>query len=192
MSLAEQKRAIRAQMRIQVNSLSSTYTALASEKICQLLWEMPAYQNAKTVFCFVGTSREIDTRLFLERVLLDQKRLCVPLCTGKGVMEARAIASLQTLCPGAMGILEPPKNALCVPPQEIDVCVVPCLAATRQGQRLGYGGGYYDRFLPHLRANAACILVCREKMLMSSLPVESHDICFANVVTEKTENASRV
>ena len=91
MSAAQQKTALRRRMKALAASLDPAYNAAASRRICRALTQQPAYQRAGTVFCFVGTAREIDTRPFLEQVLRDGKRLCVPLCTGKGVMEARQI-----------------------------------------------------------------------------------------------------
>ena len=187
MSAAQQKTALRRRMKALAASLDPAYNAAASRRICRALTQQPAYQWAGTVFCFVGTAREIDTRPFLEQVLRDGKRLCVPLCTGKGVMEARQIDSLDVLRPGALDILEPPASSLRVAPEQIDFCVVPCLCATADGARLGYGGGYYDRFLPGLGARAQQVLVCRSRMLVPEMPQEGHDVCFSWVITEASD-----
>lgn len=185
MSAGEEKAALRRAMRQRAAALDPAYNARASAEICQALAELSACRKADTVFCFVGTAIEIDTGPFLRQMLAARKRLCVPLCTGKGQMEARAIRSLDELRPGHMGILEPPSDAFCVSPETIDFCVVPCLCATPDGARLGYGGGYYDRFLPRLRPDAARVLVCRKEMLVPQLPLESHDVKFDWVLTEK-------
>ena len=103
---------------------------------------------------------------------------------GPGVMQARAVRSLEELAPaGPYGIPEPPAGAPEVPPQRLALCVLPCLAAAPDGTRLGYGGGYYDRFLP-LACNAVKIALCRAALLELVLPRECHDVRADFVLTE--------
>ena len=103
---------------------------------------------------------------------------------GPGVMQARAVRSLEELAPaGPYGIPEPPAGAPEVPPQRLALCVLPCLAAAPDGTRLGYGGGYYDRFLP-LACNAVKIALCRAALLEPVLPRECHDVRADFVLTE--------
>lgn len=129
---------------------------------------MPEYQAAGTVFCFVGTSREIDTRPILEDALAAGKRLCVPLCTEPGTMELRQITALSQLSPGAYGIPAPPANAPAVPVDETDFAVPPLPHLQSSGHRLGQGAGYYDRFLAHYRSGT--VLLCREKLIRRRSP----------------------
>ena len=139
---------------------------------------------SQTVFAFVGTAREIDTTEFLTATLRQGKRLCVPLCTGPGIMELRKITGFDDLTPGAYGILEPKADCPVVPLDEIDFAVIPCVSCDREGHRLGQGGGFYDRFLSAYRGPA--FLVCRERLLRSEIPMEPHDAIIHWVVTEKT------
>ena len=97
------------------------------------------------MFCFVSAGREIDTRPILERTLADGRTLCVPLCVADGVMELRAVRDLKELSPGAYGILEPPADSPALSPDQIDLAVIPCVTCSREGRRLGRGGGYYDQ-----------------------------------------------
>lgn len=141
------------------------------------------YREAGTVFCYVGMAGEINTRPILSRILADGKCLGVPRCIGRGVMEVREITDLSQLHPGKYGILEPEKERPLVPPAQIDLAFVPCLSCSRDGVRLGYGGGYYDRYL----AQTACakIALCREKMIEERLPAQQWDIRMDGVLTEK-------
>jgi 5-formyltetrahydrofolate cyclo-ligase len=144
---------------------------------------MPEYQAADTVFCFVGVKNEIDTAPILKDVLTSGRKLCVPLCTGPGQMELRQITDLGQLCVGSYGLLEPLPDTLTVKIDDVDFAIVPCLTCNHAGQRLGKGGGYYDRFLAHFRGGT--VLLCREKLIREEIPVEPHDYPIPWVLTEK-------
>ena len=104
--------------------------------VSRRLAALEAYRRAAVVLAFAPMGTEADITPFLRRVLADGKRLCLPACTGPGVMEAREAADLALLAPAsAYGILEPAGPA--VPPEKIDLAVVPCLAAGRDHTRLG-------------------------------------------------------
>ena len=86
MTKAEEKQRLRAVMRQLERELSEQYKQTADQAIAAHLLALPEYQEADTVFCFVGTAREIDTRPILAAALDSGKRLCVPLCVEKGIM----------------------------------------------------------------------------------------------------------
>ena len=183
MTISEQKKILRRTIRQLERELSPDYRMESDRRIAALLLSLEAYRTAGTVCCFVGTAREIDTRPILRDALDAGKRLCVPRCGAPGEMAMREIAALDQLSPGTMGILEPPENAPVILPEEIDFAVLPCLSCDIRGNRLGHGGGYYDRFL---RAyHGAAVLLCRERLLQPAIPVESHDIAVPRVLTER-------
>ena len=107
MTKSEEKKQMRRVIRALERELPAAYKAQSSAGIARHLLAMPEYQAAVTVFCFVGTDREIDTTAILKDALSSRKRLCVPLCVGDGLMELRQITALDQLVPGAYGILEP-------------------------------------------------------------------------------------
>ncbi len=183
MTVAEEKRALRQRLRVLEQSLSADYRDASGRAIMKALRRMDAYCKAKCLCCFVGTGAEIDTRPLLEDALSVGKRVCVPLCTGRGVMEMRRISSPDDLAPGLLGIPEPPPDTPKVCPSEIDFLVIPCLACDRAGNRLGRGGGYYDRFLPEY--HGAAVLVCREALIQDSIPMEAHDVAPLLVLSER-------
>lgn len=182
MTKAEEKQRLRAVMRHLEHELPERYKQAADRAIAAHLLAMPEYQEADTVFCFVGTAREIDTRPILESALAAGKRLCVPLCVEKGIMELRQVRSLEELTPGAYGILEPAADSLAVSIDEVDFAVLPCLTCNHLGQRLGQGGGYYDRFLSAYRGGT--VLLCRERLIREEIPLEPHDYPVPWVLTE--------
>ena len=183
MTRQEEKAALRATVRRLESALSPRYRDAADIAIASHLAAMPELQAAKTVFCFVSTPKEIDTLPILRSVLEGGKQLCVPRCPGKGVMEIRQITSLTQLSAGAYGIPEPPADAPLISIDEIDFAVLPCVTCNHAGQRLGHGGGYYDRFLSHYRGGT--VLLCREKLIREEIPVEPHDYPVPWVLTER-------
>ncbi len=183
MTRQEEKQQLRAVMRARERQLSDRYRRESDQAIAAHLTAMPEYQAAGTIFCFVGTPHEIDTRPILENALAAGKRLCVPLCTGPGMMELRQITTLSQLSPGAYGIPEPPEDAPTVSVDETDFAILPCLTCNHLGHRLGQGQGYYDRFLAHYRSGA--VLLCREKLVREEIPLEPHDYPIPWVLTER-------
>lgn len=183
MTRQEEKQQLRAVMRARERQLSDRYRRESDQAIAAHLTAMPEYQAAGTIFCFVGTPHEIDTRSILENALAAGKRLCVPLCTGPGMMELRQITTLSQLSPGAYGIPEPPEDAPTVSVDETDFAILPCLTCNHLGHRLGQGQGYYDRFLAHYRSGT--VLLCREKLIREEIPLEPHDYPIPWVLTER-------
>lgn len=155
-----------------------------SEAITRRAVSLPQYAGAHTVFCFVGTEREIDTAPLLEQALADGKQLCVPLSLRDGIMTARKITSLAELSSvGLYGIREPDGSAPIIDPQEIDLAFVPCSAADRARNRLGKGGGYYDRYLKN--TNIVKIGLCPRALMVSRLPYHKTDLPMDKIITER-------
>lgn len=179
-----EKRQLRMEIKDRINALTDDYCIEADRKIAERLFGLDAWKRANVVFCYVGTRREIDTAAIIARALAEGKRVGVPLCTGPGIMEVRQIEDIKSLVPGSYGILEPGKECTLIRPGEIELAVIPGLAFTREGSRLGYGGGYYDRYLPEVKGLK--VALCREKCLYSHLPTELHDTSMDGVLTEKS------
>lgn len=183
MTKQAEKQQLRRTIRELEARLSPRYRADSARAIAARLLAMPEYQAAGTVFCFVGTAGEIDTRPILADALAAGKVLCVPLCTAPGVMELRRVTALADLSPGAYGIPEPPADAPAINTDDVDFAVLPCLTCDHFGHRLGKGGGYYDRFLAHYRGGS--VLLCREKLIREEIPLEPHDYPVPWVLTER-------
>ena len=183
MTKQEEKQQLRAIVRNLEGQLSPKYRQESGRSIAAHLLAMPEYTAAGTVFCFVGGTREIDTRPILEHALTAGKTLCAPLCVGKGVMELRQVTDLSALSPGAYGILEPPGDSSIIAVDQVDLAILPCVTCDRFGRRLGQGGGYYDRFLSKYRGGT--VLLCRERLLREEIPLEPHDYPVPWVLTER-------
>ena len=184
MTRQEEKQQLRAIVRRLEAALAPEYKAKSARSIAHRLLAMPEYQEAQTVFCFVGTDREIDTRPILEDALAAGKTLCVPLCTEPGRMESRQITDLHQLVPGRYGLLEPTADTPVSPVDAIDFAVLPCVTCNYLGQRLGRGGGYYDRYL-ETHPGHKTIALAYEFQILHELPAEPYDKSVDMIVTEK-------
>lgn len=182
-ALAAEKSRARKEMRSQMEGLDQAYRSEADAAIAQAITASTWWQDAQTVFCFVSLPSEVSTRPLLEDALSTGKRLCVPLCTEPGAMTLRQITALEDLRPGAMGIMEPSPDTPEVDPRDVFLTIVPCLACTRMGIRLGRGGGYYDRFLAGYRGLS--VIPSYERMIQYSLPAGQYDMAVPLVVTER-------
>jgi 5-formyltetrahydrofolate cyclo-ligase len=142
---------------------------------------MPEWPAARTVALYAAQASEPDLR----HLLADAgKTFCFPRVTGDG-MAFHQCQSMDVLRPGPWKLLEP-DPALCpeVPVQEIDLLLIPGLAFTRSGGRLGRGGGFYDRFLTGVHPRAVKVGICFHVQLVEDLPTEAHDHEVDWVVTE--------
>ena len=155
----------------------------ADRLIAARVLQSEAYRRAACIFTYVATPQEIDTRALIRQALADGKTVCVPLCGAAGCMTARRIRSLDELRPGLHGIPEPDGAAEEIAPRAIDLILVPALACDRAGFRLGYGGGYYDRFLA--RSAAPGMALCAEARLVGRVPREEHDQRCRWIITER-------
>lgn len=143
---------------------------------------LPQLERAETVMIFCGVGRELDTMPLLDRLLAMGKRVAFPVCLPGRRMEARAVTSQEELVPGAFGIPAPGDGCPAVPREEIGLVLAPCLLCDREGFRLGFGGGYYDRFLAGYTGDTVCI--CPAGRMEERLPRDEFDVPVDLVLTD--------
>lgn len=178
-----EKRVMRKTVKKEVLQLGNSYCKEADYAIFENIKALDQYRQARTVFCYVSTETEIDTIPLLKDILESGKTLGVPKCISKGVMQVYRIESLNELKPGSYGILEPEEGGKLIGPERIDLAIIPCLCCDKKGRRLGYGGGYYDRYLK--KGDFVKVVLCREKLIKEEVPIEAHDIPMDFVISEK-------
>ena len=167
------------------NSLDRKYVASSNEAIAKRVTELNVFQAARSVFIYVSRGFEPDTGQLIRTASDSGKKIFVPFITGRGTMCAKYIDGFFTLEQGRFGIPTAPSDAPEARIDDIDLALIPCVSATRQGVRLGYGGGYYDRFFAGDRGKTAAYVLCREQMLSEKLPKDDHDVVFDGIITEK-------
>lgn len=153
-----------------------------SQAMAELILGSDQYKNASVIMAFYGVGSEPDTVPLLNRILMDGKRLCLPLTYAGGIMDARLITSLGELKTGRYGIPEPSDELPLVSADEIDLILVPGLSFDLSGYRMGHGAGYYDRYLSGFRGHT--IGLCFESRLSDSIPRDEYDLPVDFIATE--------
>ena len=182
--IKSEKKELRRVLLDALNALPEAERFASDDRIRRQIYDMPEYMRANSIFIFVGTGWEVDTRPLVEEALAAGKTVCVPRCLPGGVMEAcliRSTGELRQIPP--MGLWEPLEGTPVIPPSDIDFAIIPCIACDKYGFRLGRGGGYYDRFLKGGRFVKTAI--CRTSALQEKLPIEAHDESVNFILTEK-------
>ena len=180
-----QKRALRKRMLAARRALSADERAAYSSTITEQLLSHQALTEAKTIFAYAATEDEVQTETLLSRLIGMGKRVAIPWITGKRMMEAALVPSMDELETGAYGILtvrEERREIL--PPEEFDCVIVPGVAFGMDGTRLGMGGGYYDAFLPKA-ARAVKVAAAFQCQITEDIPKLPYDCGVDWIVTEQ-------
>lgn len=154
-------------------------------EIAHILLNCDLYLNARTVLFYASVGDEVNTKPCIEAALEQGKKVALPVCTDKnGNMKFYYINSFDCLKRGLFGISEP-DVLLCRETEDFSdsVCIVPGVSFDRQGYRLGYGKGYYDRFLKNYTSHS--IGLCYNELIEDKLPTGDYDIPVGIVITEK-------
>jgi len=177
-----EKTELRKQLIEREAGLSESYKAESNAGIIINLFSLQEFQRSENILFFYSIWNEPDTHEMILRAFKLGKTVALPKTYPKGIMSARKIGGFDELKPSRFDIPEPDESALVIKPDKLDFIVVPAVAFDRNGYRLGRGAGYYDIYLS--TANAFTCGIAREKMLLTSVPREKHDIRVNCVVTE--------
>jgi 5-formyltetrahydrofolate cyclo-ligase len=182
------KRALRKKIIALRDRLSPAEIMEKSALIAEKLYYLPAYTQAATIMFFIDFGSEVSTRSMVEETIKRGKVALAP----KALPKTRELIPSQILnweadlAPGAYNIPEPHSDALRPrKPEEIDLLIVPGVAFDVKGNRLGYGGGYYDRFFPMLKPNVSLIALVFDLQIQPEIPVDDWDQSVDIVITEK-------
>lgn len=155
-----------------------------SYEIMKQLFSSEHYKNADIIFTYRGINREINTKLLIKQALSDGKRVALPAVFEKGRMAAYLVDDLPKIESDKYGINSPiPENSTIVEPKNIDLAIIPLLGYNLHGYRIGYGGGYYDKYLPKLSVKCPKIGLAYKEQLVEDLPVEVNDYPLDMVLT---------
>lgn len=183
-NIKELKKNLRLKYRGIRETMPAAKKAKFDARIARQLFGLPEYQKAAVVFVYISKPIEVDTISIVKRALADGKAVAAPRCVpGTFEMEFYYITRLDDLEPGTFGVLEPnTKTCRMVTDFSHGFCIVPGLCFDGKGYRLGYGKGYYDRFLSAYRGFTAGI--CYTSCVQYGLPHGYFDRPVAVLVTE--------
>jgi 5-formyltetrahydrofolate cyclo-ligase len=185
-SPAQQKKKLRARILKKRDGMKPIERAARSVVICESLIARRAYQKAKTVAIFVTYRSEVNTLPVIQDLLHKGKCVGVPRITGKGKMEFYRLTEPDSdLVPGTYGIREPKKGSRRVKAEDIDLLVAPGSVLDDRGYRIGYGGGFFDRYIPRLKKECPVISLGFEMQMVKMVPNESFDKKVDMIITEK-------
>ncbi|MFN6107803.1 MAG: 5-formyltetrahydrofolate cyclo-ligase [Planctomycetaceae bacterium] len=187
-AIQEQKKAIREQAH--ANRKDQEHKDELSREICARFMALPEYQRARTAMFYVDVRTEVRTRQDLATALAHGKTIVVPWCNDQGELELFRLESMEDLALGMYKILEPKPELRHLPERQVDVksldiVMVPGVAFTREGARMGHGKGYYDKLLEHARPDAPLVALAFECQLFPEIPTQSHDVFMDKIITEK-------
>lgn len=179
--VAAAKRALRERMRRR-RLASATVAASAQAHLEVLARQLLAALAPRAVFCYLSTAEEVATSVLIDALLATGHTVAVPALVDRTTMLATRFPGWDMLEPGRLGILAPRHAVACE--DTIDCVLVPGLAFSPRGARLGYGAGYYDRWLAAHPA-ATRIGLCFEYQIEPATPSEAHDEALDFLVTER-------
>ena len=185
----ERKNEIRAAMKVRRKALTPEARKAASEIICAKLaadtdiaLRIDPFECGSPIAVYLASPQEIDLSPFIRKMLAMGVKVVAPRWNGE-TYELAVLKGLDDahLRKGPMGILEPAEAEI-VSPEDVEVWLVPGLVFTRNGKRLGYGGGWYDRLLADAPKDAWKIGIAHAFQVVDDLPSEPHDILLSKVV----------
>lgn len=179
------KKEIRQSVLAHLRKIDETKRAAISKELQAGLFKSDLWEEAKTIGLYLSMANEWDTLQIVERAVKEGKKVAVP----KTVDETREmifyqINDLSQTAVGNFGVMEPdPEKTTVVHKGEIDLLLVPGLAFTKEGYRVGYGGGYYDRFLTDFIQPT--VSIAHSSQIVDGFLAESFDLPVQFIVTEK-------
>lgn len=177
------KKTLRRELLRQRRQLQPEAVYALGQRIQRRLLQSDLFQNAETLLLYSPIHNEVDTALILQAALRRHRSVVYPRVSGEQLDLVR-VSSINDFKPGAYGIREPVGDCFCALNQ-VNLVITPGVGFDRQGYRLGYGKGFYDRLLHAGGFEGDLVGLAYGFQVMSSLPVEAHDMPVDCVMTEK-------
>ena len=173
------------------NSLSKEEIKIKSNKIKENFCSLPEFKEAKNIMFYVSFNNEADTIETIKELLKNKKKneknIIVPYVEKNNpILQLSELKNFSDLEPKTFGILEPKKDKIKkFDANKLDLVIVPGIVFDKQGHRIGYGYGYYDKFLRKLKKGVKKIGFAYEFQLIGKIPQERHDVPLDIVITDK-------
>lgn len=182
------KQTLKQEITAKRKSLSKGEIKEKSREIKEKLYSLSEFKEAKNIMLYVSFNSEVDTIEIIKELLINkEKKIIVPyVVKNNPILQLSELKSFNELVPKTLGILEPKDNFIReFSHKKLDLVIVPGLVFDQKGHRIGYGYGYYDRFLKKLNKDVIKIGVACEFQIVEDIPEESHDVPMDLIITEK-------
>lgn len=167
------KQELRQRIRLLKQAMDAADIAARSEQLCRMVLQTDAYRNADTLYGYLPFNQEVQTLPLLQQAVSDGKQVALPRCFGRE-MRFIVMSDLSRIQYSSFGAPEPVDTGP-VAADPSALVIVPGLIFDRRGYRIGYGGGYYDRFLAREPSHPT-IALCYDFQLVARLETDPHDI----------------
>ena len=184
------KKEIRQQMIKRLNNLPFEQKKEQEKNIYELLFGMEQWKKAEMVALTLSQELELTTYPIIEKAWKEGKAVVVPRTKKNREMDFVVYSSTTPMETSSFGLTEPLKTLPAIPKSKIDLVIVPGLAYSEKGYRVGFGGGYYDRFLADYKGTTISLVFKEQKLV--SIPVEAFDIPLDFLITvEKVKSLKK-
>lgn len=180
----EEKKVLRNKILEIRDSLNNNEKELMDNKIFNELINTDLYKRSINIFIYISFSNEINTRNIIEKAFKDKKNIFIPkVYKDDKLMKAIKLNSIDELKKNSMGILEPIDDSNYIEKENIDLIVVPGVVFDKECNRIGYGGGYYDRYLKDIKSKKNKIALAYDLQIVDKIESEVHDIKVDYIIT---------
>ena len=177
--LSEDKPRLRSHLLDKRDGLSHDFMKIASKQIQKNLRKIEAFRNAEKIACYYSIGSEVRTLDIIQQIISEGRTIALPRIVDNELVFC-VVKDFSELEKGEFGIMEPRKNCPII--NDFDVILVPAIAMTKDGQRLGYGRGYYDRFLT--KHKTPTIVLEYSKLVVRNIPETEGDVPIQWIATE--------
>ncbi len=186
-NIKQAKSLLRAELLKRRSELSEDYIKQSSFVMFEKIRSLECYEKAKCIMIYVSYQNEIYTHDFINEMINEGKKVLTPICNKDHSMTLAVTTQFpKGFKPTKMGILEiPSEDAIGAEESEIDIIITPGLAFSPNGDRLGYGGGYYDRLFEKTRKDCLKICPCFDNFIIEDIPTGFFDTPVDMIISEK-------
>ena len=189
MAIFNDKKILRKEILTKRKSIDTVEKEEKDRKILEKFYESKYYIEAKNIFIYISYDSEINTKGIINKALMDNKKIYVPRTEFKTrLMDAVKITSLDNLIESEYGILEPSAEKPHIDPNGLDLIVVPGVAFDRNGGRMGYGAGFYDRYFEKISKDnmkkVIKLALAYDFQILEKIPMNEQDVPVNYIITE--------
>lgn len=184
-SISERKKGLRQKMLAMRRALSANETESRSSSLKENILSLLEYKNAKKIMAFLAMKGESNLDGFIRQTLLDGKEVYIPVCLPERQMEAGRLIDMEHFEKGPLGLRNLPAGYEVTSPESLDLVLIPGLAVSQEGIRLGMGAGYYDRYLARVPFEKR-VAALWDFQVIPDIPSEPFDQKIAKIVTDKS------